>query len=135
MGALSALIVGPCVAAPLAGALLYIGRTGDASSGRRALFRLALGMGVPLIVVGPPPDAAAHAGAWMKASRRPSVCILLATALWFDRAPFPTSVQMRAWAALLIIPAGYTLRALDPLPPAHLPARRASERASVSSCC
>ena len=49
MGALSALIVGPCVAAPLAGALLYIGQTGDAVLGGSALFVMALGMGVPLL--------------------------------------------------------------------------------------
>ena len=52
MGALSALIVGPCVAAPLAGALLYIGQTGDAVLGGTALFVMALGMGAPLIAVG-----------------------------------------------------------------------------------
>jgi len=52
MGALSALIVGPCVAAPLAGALLYIGQTGDAVFGGTALFVMALGMGAPLIAVG-----------------------------------------------------------------------------------
>src|SRR6266568_6024883 len=52
MGALSAIIIGPCVAAPLAGALLYIARTGDAFLGGTALFVMALGMGLPLIVVG-----------------------------------------------------------------------------------
>jgi thiol:disulfide interchange protein DsbD len=52
MGALSALIVGPCVAAPLAGALLYIGQTGDAVLGGAALFVMALGMGAPLLAVG-----------------------------------------------------------------------------------
>ena len=45
MGALSALIVGPCVAAPLAGALIYIGQTGDAVFGGAALFVMAIGMG------------------------------------------------------------------------------------------
>src|SRR6185295_15851596 len=53
MGVLSALIVGPCVAAPLAGALLYINQTRNAALGGSALFALALGMGVPLLAVGP----------------------------------------------------------------------------------
>lgn len=52
MGFLSALIVGPCVAAPLAGALVYIGQTGDALLGGMALFSMSIGMGIPLIVVG-----------------------------------------------------------------------------------
>jgi len=52
MGFLSALIVGPCVAAPLAGALVYIGQTGDAILGGMALFAMSIGMGVPLILIG-----------------------------------------------------------------------------------
>ena len=52
MGFLSALIVGPCVAAPLAGALVYIGQTGDAVLGGMALFSMSIGMGMPLILVG-----------------------------------------------------------------------------------
>jgi thiol:disulfide interchange protein DsbD len=74
MGALSALIVGPCVAAPLAGALLYIGQTGDAVLGGTALFVMALGMGVPLLVVGASAGTLlpkSPARGW-KRSRRPS---------------------------------------------------------------
>ncbi|MFX8063441.1 cytochrome c biogenesis protein CcdA, partial [Acinetobacter baumannii] len=52
MGALSALIVSPCVTAPLAGALAYIAQTGNAATGGTALFALSMGMGVPLILVG-----------------------------------------------------------------------------------
>ncbi len=52
MGALSAIIMGPCVAAPLAGALLYIGQTHDAVLGGVALFVMSLGMGVPLLLIG-----------------------------------------------------------------------------------
>ncbi len=52
MGFLSALIVGPCVAPPLAGALVYIGQTGDALLGGVALFVMSLGMGVPLLLIG-----------------------------------------------------------------------------------
>ncbi|MDR2925226.1 MAG: protein-disulfide reductase DsbD [Azoarcus sp.] len=83
MGALSALIVSPCVTAPLAGALLYIAKTGDAVLGGLALFTLALGMGVPLIIVA----LAAHsllpkAGAWMEGIRKAGGVLLLAAAAW-----------------------------------------------------
>jgi thiol:disulfide interchange protein DsbD len=76
MGALSAIIVGPCVAAPLAGALLYIGQTGDAVLGGAALFAMGLGMGAPLLAVGAlgrHPAAASRARGWRR-SRRPSAC-------------------------------------------------------------
>ena len=116
MGALSALIVGPCVAAPLAGALLYIGQTGDALLGGAALFTLALGMGVPLLAVG---ASAGHlmprTGAWMETVKQVFGVILLATALWFISPVIPMWAQMLAWACLLIVPAVF-LHALDPLP-------------------
>ena len=117
MGALSALIVGPCVAAPLAGALLYIGQTGDAVFGGAALFVMALGMGVPLIVVGLSAGTLLpKAGAWMDAVKKFFGVLLLATAVWLVSPVIPAVVQMLAWAVLLIIPAIY-LHALDPLPP------------------
>ena len=67
MGFLSALIVGPCVTAPLIGALIYIGQTGDALLGGAALFFLSMGMGAPLLMLGTSagkllPKAAAQAG-------------------------------------------------------------------------
>jgi len=117
MGALSALIVGPCVAAPLAGALLYISQTGDAIFGGAALFMMALGMGVPLIVVGLSAGTLLpKAGAWMEAVKKGFGVLLLATAVWLISPVIPAVAQMLAWAALLIIPAIY-LHALDPLPP------------------
>lgn len=83
MGALSALIVGPCVAAPLAGALLYIGQTGDAVLGGTALFVMALGMGVPLLLVGLSAGTLLpKAGPWMKWVNRFFGVLLLATAVW-----------------------------------------------------
>ena len=116
MGALSALIVGPCVAAPLAGALLYIGQTGDAVLGGTALFVMALGMGVPLLIVGLSAGTLLpRAGAWMEAVKKGFGVLLLATAVWLVSPVIPAVVQMLAWAALLIIPAIY-LHALDPLP-------------------
>ncbi|MEI7612492.1 MAG: protein-disulfide reductase DsbD [Betaproteobacteria bacterium] len=116
MGALSALIVGPCVAAPLAGALLYIGQTGNALLGGMALFCLALGMGVPLLIVGASAGTLLpKSGPWMGAVKKAFGFILLATALWLISPFIPVAVQMGGWALLLIIPA-ILLRAIDPLP-------------------
>jgi len=117
MGALSALIVGPCVAAPLAGALLYIGQTGDAVFGGVALFVMALGMGAPLIAVGIAGGSLLpKTGPWMEGVKKTFGVLLLATAVWLISPVIPPVVSMLAWAALMIIPAIY-LHALDPLPP------------------
>ena len=116
MGALSALIVGPCVAAPLAGALLYIGQTGDAVLGGTALFVMALGMGAPLIAVGTAGGSLLpKTGPWMEAVKKGFGVLLLATAVWLVSPVIPPVAAMLAWAALLIIPAIF-LHALDPLP-------------------
>ena len=116
MGALSALIVGPCVAAPLAGALLYIGQTGDALLGGLALFCMALGMGAPLLAVGLSAGTLLpKSGSWMVAIKKAFGVILLATALWIVSPLIPITVQMAGWSLLLIVPAVY-LRAVDPLP-------------------
>ncbi|PKO35422.1 MAG: thiol:disulfide interchange protein [Betaproteobacteria bacterium HGW-Betaproteobacteria-7] len=117
MGALSALIVGPCVAAPLAGALLYIGQTGDAVLGGTALFVMALGMGAPLIAVGTAGGSLLpKTGPWMEGVKKGFGVLLLATALWLISPVLAEVVVMLGWAALLIIPAIF-LHALDPLPP------------------
>jgi len=117
MGALSALIVGPCVAAPLAGALLYIGQTGDAVLGGTALFVMALGMGMPLIAVGVAGGSLLpKTGPWMEGVKKGFGVLLLATALWLISPVIPALAQMLGWAVLFIIPAIY-LHALDPLPP------------------
>lgn len=116
MGALSALIVGPCVAAPLAGALLYIARTGDAVLGGAALFTMALGMGMPLMLVGIfSRSLLPKAGSWMTVVTRGFGVALLATALWIVSPVLPSWAFMLGVALLLIIPAIY-LHALDPLP-------------------
>ncbi|MDH4233835.1 MAG: protein-disulfide reductase DsbD [Gallionella sp.] len=116
MGALSAIIVGPCVAAPLAGALLYIGQTHDAVLGGIALFALALGMGVPLLLIGASAGVLLpRAGAWMEAVKRFFGVMLLALAIWIIQPLLPISVQMLLWAALLIF-SGIYLHALDSLP-------------------
>ncbi|MBL8453313.1 MAG: protein-disulfide reductase DsbD [Zoogloea sp.] len=116
MGALSALIVGPCVAAPLAGALLYIAQTGNAILGGAALFTMALGMGAPLIVVGVlARSALPKPGPWMEGVKRAFGVMLLGVAVWLVSPVIPTIVPMLAWAGLLVFSAIY-LHALDPLP-------------------
>jgi thiol:disulfide interchange protein DsbD len=116
MGALSALIVGPCVAAPLAGALLYIAQTGDALLGGAALFSLALGMGAPLLLVGTfSRSLLPKSGPWMEGVKKFFGVLMLATALWLASPVLPVWLSMLGWALLLIIPAVF-LSALDPLP-------------------
>ncbi len=116
MGALSALIVGPCVAAPLAGALLYISQSRDAVLGASALFVMALGMGVPLLVVGASAGTLLpKAGPWMDTVKRFFGVLLIAVAIYLVSPLLPLVAQMLAWAALLILTAVY-LRVIDPLP-------------------
>jgi len=116
MGVLSALILSPCVAAPLAAALLYISQTHDVVLGAVALFSLSMGMGVPLLLLG----ASSHsllpkAGAWMNAVRNFFGVVMLAMAVWLLAPLLPSALQLMLWAALLIVPAIY-MHALDALP-------------------
>jgi thioredoxin:protein disulfide reductase len=117
MGAVSALIIGPCVAAPLAGALLYISQSGDVVLGGSALFAMALGMGVPLLVVGASAGALMpKAGPWMETVKRFFGILLLGVAIYLVSPLVPVAVQMLAWAGLFIVSAVF-MRALDALPP------------------
>jgi thiol:disulfide interchange protein DsbD len=116
MGALSALIVGPCVAAPLAGALLYISQSRDVVLGGSALFAMALGMGTPLLVVGASAGALLpRAGPWMDTVKRFFGVLLLGVAIYLVSPLMPIWIEMLAWAALLTL-SGVFLRAIDPLP-------------------
>ena len=116
MGALSALIVGPCVAAPLAGALVYIGQTGDAFLGGVALFSLGLGMGLPLVAIGVSAGTLLpRAGAWMNAVKAGFGVGLLGVAVWLLERVLPAALTLLLWSLLLIISATY-LGALDPMP-------------------
>jgi len=116
IGVLSALIVGPCVAPPLAGALLYISQSRDVVLGGTALFALALGMGAPLLAVGASTGALVPgAGPWMDTVKRFFGVLLLGVAIYLISPLIPVAVQMLAWAALLIVAAVH-LRAIDPLP-------------------
>ena len=115
MGALSAVIMGPCVAAPLAGALLYISQTHDAVLGGVALFALALGMGAPLLLIGTSAGALLpRAGAWMDGVKRIFGVMLLALAIWIIQPLLPVAAQMLLWGILLIFSAIY-LHALEAL--------------------
>ncbi len=111
MGFLSALIVGPCVAPPLAGALIYIGQTGDAVLGGAALFVMSLGMGVPLLLIGlgagkymPKP------GGWMENVTRIFGIVMLAIALWMLERIISDTLFMFLCAVLLIGTAVYLER-------------------------
>jgi thiol:disulfide interchange protein DsbD len=116
MGAVSALIVGPCVAAPLAGALLYISQTRDVVVGGAALFSMAVGMSVPLLLVGVSAGSLLpRAGAWMEGVKKFFGALLIAVAIWMVSPVIPTWAHMLAWAALFVVGAAY-LSAFDPLP-------------------
>src|SRR6266853_1644005 len=116
MGMLSAAIVSPCVAAPLAGALLYIGQTRDAVLGGTALFSMAIGMGVPLVLVGVSEGVLLpRYGKWMHAVRQFFGVLLLAVAIWIIAPVIPVAMQMLLWA-ILLVGSGVFLRALEPLP-------------------
>ena len=98
LGMLSAAIVSPCVAAPLAGALLYISQQGDVWLGGSALFVMALGMGVPLIVVGVTEGALLpRAGLWMNRVKQAFGVLMLAVAVWIVLPVLPASVSLSGW--------------------------------------
>ncbi|RMD78167.1 MAG: protein-disulfide reductase DsbD, partial [Gammaproteobacteria bacterium] len=102
MGALSALIVGPCLAAPLAGALLYIGQSGDAVLGGTALFAMALGMGTPLLAVGASAGRwLPRAGAWMERIKLLFGYLLLGLAVWMLSRILPGPATLALWGLLV----------------------------------
>lgn len=103
MGVLSALVVSPCVSAPLAGTLVYISTTGDALLGGAALLALGLGMGLPLLLIGTGGSRfLPKAGMWMNAVKNVFGVALLGVAIWLLERIVPASVTMTLWAALLI---------------------------------
>jgi thiol:disulfide interchange protein DsbD len=111
MGAISALILGPCVAAPLAGALVYISQTRDVVVGGAALFAMAMGMSIPLLLVGLSAGSLLpRAGAWMDAVKRFFGVLMLAMAIWLTSPVLAPALQMLAWSALLLGYAIYLLR-------------------------
>lgn len=119
MGALSALIVSPCVAAPLAGALIYIGQTQNVLLGGIGLFALAIGMGMPLLAIGASAGKILpKTGAWMNNVRNFFGVLMLGMAVYIVSPVIPASLQLGLWAAIAIICAIY-LNALDALPMHH----------------
>lgn len=103
MGVLSALLVGPCMTAPLAGALLYIGNSGDVLTGSLALFSMGLGMGVPLLLVGTlGANLLPRPGDWMNRVKVLFGFILLGTAIVFVARVLPATLILGLWGALLV---------------------------------
>jgi len=102
MGAISAIVVSPCVTAPLAGALVYISTTGDAVLGGFALFALGLGMGLPLIAIGTTgASVLPKAGMWMDKVKHFFGVLLLAVALWILGRVLPEDIYMASWVVLI----------------------------------
>jgi thiol:disulfide interchange protein DsbD len=116
MGLLSALIVGPCVAPPLAGALLYIGQTNDPVLGGLALFAMSMGMGTPLILIGASAGKLLpHAGAWMDTVKAVFGVSMLALAIYFLERILPETIILLLWGTLFITSAIY-MGAINQLP-------------------
>jgi thiol:disulfide interchange protein DsbD len=121
MGALSALIVSPCVTAPLAGTLVFLGKTHDVVLAGSALFAMAAGMSVPLLILGASAGRwLPRSGPWMVAVKRFFGFLLLGVALWTVQAVLPAALVLLAWSALLLF-AGASLRPFDPHPHAATP--------------
>ena len=106
MGGMSALIVSPCVAAPLAGALVYLSHSRDVWLGGAALFALAMGMSVPLLLVGASAGTLLpKAGPWMEGVKRFFGVLLLAVALWLVQPVLPAAAVLAGWGALMLLAA------------------------------
>jgi len=115
MGFISTLIVGPCVTAPLAGALIYIAKTGDAVIGGAALFALGLGMGAPLLLIGTSAGKLLpRAGAWMNATKHVFGILMLAMAIYMISRFLPTTITMALYGTLALM-SGVYLGATDTL--------------------
>ena len=110
MGGISALILSPCVTAPLAGALLFISQSGDVVQGGAALFSMASGMSVPLLLLGVSAGRwVPKAGAWMHGVKRLFGLMMLAVALWLAQPVLPIAAVLSLWGLLLLL-GGFLLR-------------------------
>ncbi|MEO7151350.1 MAG: protein-disulfide reductase DsbD [Burkholderiaceae bacterium] len=111
MGGVSALIVSPCVVAPLAGALVYLSQTRDVALGGAALFSLAAGMSVPLLVIGASAGAILpKAGPWMEGVKRFFGVLLLGVAIWTVQTVLPPALGLVLWGALAVLAALLVMR-------------------------
>jgi len=116
MGVISALIVGPCVAPPLAAALTWIAKTGNVWLGGSALFALSIGMGAPLLLIGLTSGSVLpRAGTWMNGIRQLFGVLMLGVAIWLINPLLAPVMRMMLWAALFIV-SGVAWHAIDPLP-------------------
>ena len=98
MGGVSALIVSPCVTAPLAGALLFVSQSGDVVQGGSALFAMASGMGMPLLLLGASAGRwVPKAGAWMHSVKQMFGLSLLGVTLWVAQPILSASLTLRLW--------------------------------------
>lgn len=117
MGIFSALVVSPCVSAPLISVLGFISSTGNVALGAAALFCLGFGMGTPLILMGAGGGKyLPKAGAWMDTVKAVFGVLLLAVAIWLLERILPGPVTLALWASLLIVSAIY-MNALDAAAP------------------
>lgn len=115
MGLISGVIVGPCLAPPLAGALIFIGQHGDPILGGAALFSMSLGMGLPLIIIGTSEGSLLpRAGDWMNTIKSVFGILMLGLAIWMLERVIPGWVNLILWGSLLIVTAIY-LGALNSL--------------------
>ncbi len=131
MGGFSALIVGPCVAGPLAGALIYISQTHDVVLGGLALFSMAMGMSVPLLLIGLSAGRLLpRAGAWMVAVKHTFGLMLMAVALWMVQPILPAPAVLAMWGAFAILCAVF-LRIFDTPPDQVSVARRFSRSLGI----
>ncbi len=129
MGFLSALIVGPCVAAPLAGALIYIGQTGDALLGGIALFSLSIGMGIPLIAIGTSAGKfMPRPGVWMDNIKSIFGVMLIGISIWMISRILDENVSIMLWGGLAIFIA-VNIGALEPIRGRCIRCARANKKA------
>lgn len=129
MGFLSALIVGPCVAAPLAGALIYIGQTGDALLGGVALFSLSIGMGIPLIAIGTSAGKfMPRPGVWMDNIKSIFGVMLIGISIWMISRILDENISMMLWGGLAVFIA-INIGALEPIRGRCIRCHRANKKA------
>jgi thiol:disulfide interchange protein DsbD len=132
MGAVSALVIGPCVAAPLAGVLLYISQTRDAATGGLALLCLASGMSVPLLLTGfSAGSLLPRAGAWMNGVRHLFGLMLVATAIWIAMPVLAGgSLPLLAWGGFALLASAF-LPTFEATPAQASPLYRAAKALGV----
>ncbi len=116
MGAISALVCSPCTTAPLSGALLYVAQSGDRALGAVVLYALALGMGIPLLLLGTlGPRWLPRRGLWMQRVKVLFGFILLAVPVLLLARILPEPLIRAAWSVLIMLTLGYLLLALCPI--------------------